>query len=299
MTKFIQAFFYANIFLGISAVALCIETNLLNDISLNAFPFYLLIFFCTCIYYTTIYVRSVRARNYDDRTLWYRKNLTAIKTTLNYTIAVAFMSLLFLLWKNRYTFLLLSPAHFLLIIAFPLIAGWYTFAPVFLRIGAIRQIGWIKPFIVGLTWAGWVTIYPVFIWSVQKGLKPSSSLLSLFLLWLQNFLFFSINAIIFDIKDYKTDSLFQLKTYPVVFGIKNTFRFIVVPATFINLVIFFLFQFQKNFSLPQTLIQSIPYALLILVIISYRKGRKVLYYLAFVDGLVFLKAICGIISILF
>ncbi len=278
---------------------LCIETNLLNNISLNTFPFYLLIFFCTCIYYTMIYVRSVGARNYNDRTLWYRKNLAAIKQTLKYSIAVAFIFLIFLIWKNLDTFPLLSPLQIFLIIAFPLIAAWYTFAPGFLHLGTIRQIGWIKPFIVGLTWAGWVTVYPVIIWNVQTGLTPSFTLLSLLLLLLQNFLFFSVNAIIFDIKDYRIDSQHRLKTYPVIIGIKNTFRYIVIPVTFLNLIVFFLFQWQKSFSLPQTLIQLIPYALLILVIIKYRQGRNVLYYLSAVDGLVFLKAVCGIFSILF
>ncbi|WP_018616513.1 UbiA family prenyltransferase [Segetibacter koreensis] len=299
MNKFIRAFFYGNIFLGICAVALCIETNLLTNISLNIFPFYLLIFFCTCIYYTMIYVRSVGAKNYNDRTLWYRKNLIAIKTTLKYSIVLAFIFLSFLVWKNLHTFLLLSPLQFLLILAFPLIAGWYTFAPRLFRIRKIRQIGWIKPFVVGLTWAGWVTIYPVIIWNVQRSLLPTFTLFSLLLLWLENFLFFSVNAIIFDIKDYRTDSRHHLNTYPVLLGIRNTFRFIVIPVTILNLVVFFLFQWQENFSLVQTFIQLIPYLLLILIIVKYRQGRSVLYYLVAVDGLVFAKALCGITSILF
>ena len=299
LTKIIQVLFYGNIFLGISAVALCVETNLLNNISLNVFPFYLLIFLCTCIYYTRIYVRSVGTKNYDDRTIWYRKNFSTIKSILKYVIVVAFIFLLFLLVKNLHQFLLLPPSQFILIIAFPLIAAWYTFAPAFLRIRNIRQVGWIKPFIVGLTWAGWVTFYPVIIWNLETGLNPSLSFLSLFLLWLQNLLFFSINAIIFDIKDLRTDSFNRLKTYPVIFGIKKTFRFIVIPVTFLNLIVFFLFQSQNNFSLPQVAVQLIPYALLVFVIAKYRRGRNVLYYLAIVDGLVFLKAICGIASIIF
>ncbi len=298
MYNIIRVFFYGNIFLGICAVALCIETNLLNNISLNVFPFYLLIFFCTGIYYTMIYVRSVGAKNYNDRTLWYRKNLAAIKQTLNYSIVVAAIFLLFLLWKNQHTFVLLSPLQFVLIIAFPIIAAWYTFAPRFFRVRKIRQIGWIKPFIVGLTWAGWVTIYPVIIWTVQTSVMPSFTLFSLLLLGLQNFLFFSVNAIIFDIKDYRTDFYHQLKTYPVILGIRDTFRFIVIPVIFLNLAVFFLFQWQKNFSFLQTAIQLIPYALLILIIAKYRQGRSVLYYLVAVDGLVFAKALCGITSIL-
>ncbi|MCW3105946.1 MAG: hypothetical protein JWQ09_452, partial [Segetibacter sp.] len=218
--------------------------------------------------------------------------------TLKVAIALTVAFLLFLVGRNFQTLLLLSPAQLLLITAFPLIAGWYTFAPKIFRMVKIRQLGWIKPFIVGLTWAGWVTIYPVIIWQVQRKHAFDSQILPLILLFLQNFLFFSINAIIFDIKDYRTDSHHQLKTYPVIFGVRNTFRFIVVPLTLLNLVIFFLFQRQQNFSILQTLIQLVPYLLLILIIVKYRQGRSVLYYLAAVDGLVFLKAFCGITSIL-
>ncbi len=296
--KFIRLFFYGNIYLGISAVALCIETNLLNRISLNLLPFYLLIFFCTVIYYTMIYVRSVRTTNYNDRTIWYRKHLSVIKKTLAVTIAFIILFLLFIFFKNLHAFHLLQPLQYVLIITLPVIAGWYTFVPKLFRFTKIRQVGYIKPFIVGFTWAGWVTVYPVIMWQVQTNQPAHLHTLPLLLLGVENFLFFSINAIIFDIKDYRTDSLYHLKTYPVILGIRNTFRFVVLPLVFTDLVIFFLFQSQQDFSILQTCIQLIPFALLLCIIVKYRHGRRVLYYLAAVDGLVFLKAFCGITSIL-
>lgn len=279
-------------------MALCIETNLINHISLNIFPFYLLIFFCTIIYYTMIYVRSVRTKNFNERTLWYSSNLPAIKTTLKVAIVLTISFLIFLLAVNLHRILLLSPVRLLLVGAFPIAAAWYTFTPKALRLVKIRQIGWMKPFIVGLTWAGWVTIYPVIIWQVQRNLSFDAPIFPFVLLFLQNFLFFSINAIIFDIKDYRTDSHHHLKTYPVIFGVRNTIRFIALPLIMVNLMVFFLFQRQQNFSFLQTFIQLIPYLLLVFIIVTYRHGRRVLYYLAAVDGLVFLKAFCGITSIL-
>ncbi|MDQ6815091.1 MAG: hypothetical protein M3040_15250 [Bacteroidota bacterium] len=298
MSRFIRAFFYGNIYLGICAVALCIESNLLNHISLNIFPFYLLIFFCTIIYYTMIYVRSVKAKNFNERTIWYRNNLSSIKRTLTVTIGIsAFLFLLFIV-KNLPAFFKLSPLKVFLIVAFPMIAAWYTFAPKFFNIKKIRQTGWIKPFIVGLTWAGWVTVYPVLLWPVQRRLDYEPHIFTLLLLWLQDFLFFSINAIIFDVKDYYTDFYHNLRTYPVIFGVKNTIRFIVLPLTLINLVTFFIFQSQQHFTFLQSFIQLIPYLLLVIVVLKYKQGRPVLYYLAAVDGLVFLKAFCGITSIL-
>jgi 4-hydroxybenzoate polyprenyltransferase len=298
LSKFVRAFYYGNIFLGFCAVALCIETNLINQLSLNIFPFYLLIFFCTVIYYTRIYVRSVRTRNFNERTLWYSKNLRSIKASLKVAVVVSVVSLILLVTINLHRLLILSPGQILLITAFPVVAGWYTFTPSAFKLITIRQVGWMKPFVVGLTWAGWVTIYPVIIWQVQRNQLLSVPITPLVLLCLQNFLFFSINAIIFDIKDYRTDSYHHLKTYPVVFGVRNTFRFIVLPLTILNLVIFFLFQLHHNFTFLQILIQLIPYILLVFMLVRYRNGRSVLYYLAAVDGLVFLKAFCGITSIL-
>lgn len=299
MNKFIRVFFYGNIFLGICAVALCVETNLLTNISLNVFPFYLLIFFCTCMYYTMIYVRSAGAKNYNERTVWYRNNLVVIRKTLKITLFVVITFVLFLVWKNIHTLLLLPLSQCLLIISLPLIAGWYTFSPIFFNLKNIRQIGWIKPFVVGLTWSGWVTIYPILISKVQSHQAAISIILPYLLLWLQNFLFFTVVAIIFDIKDYRTDFYHHLKTYPVILGIRKTFRLIIIPGIFLNLFVFFLFQRQEKFSSIQTILQLIPHLLLILVLVKHKQQKRLLYYLVAVDGLLFAKALCGIISIIF
>ncbi len=277
---------------------LCIETNLLTNISLNVFPFYLLIFFCTCMYYTMIYVRSVGAKNYNERTVWYRTNFIAIKKTLKIALFAVITFLLFLVSKNLDTFLLLSPSQFILIILLPLIAAWYTFSPTVFRLKNIRQTGWIKPFVVGLTWSGWVTVYPILISKVQTN-QPAISIISPYLLlWLQNFLFITVVAIIFDVKDYRTDFNHQLKTFPVILGIRKTFRLIITPLTVLNLVIFFIFQRQEKFSSWQTILQLIPYFLLILILIKHRQQKGLLYYLVAVDGLLFAKAVCGITSII-
>ena len=298
MNKLIRSFFYSNIFLGFCAVALCIETNLINHLSLNVFPFYLLIFFCPVIYYTRIYIKSVRTKNFNERTVWYSQNLKAIKVFLKVAVVLIAVLFVLLIAVNQSRLSMLSPLQLLLIVAFPLAAAWYTFTPTAFRIIKIRQIGWVKPFIVGLTWAGWVTIYPVIIWEVQRNQPISAPVTSLALLCLQNFLFFSINAIVFDIKDYRTDSYHQLKTYPVVFGVRNTFRYIISPLIILNLIVFFLFQSYHTFTILQILIQLIPYILLVFILLNYKNGRSVLYYLVAVDGLVFLKGFCGITSIL-
>jgi 4-hydroxybenzoate polyprenyltransferase len=246
-----------------------------------------------------IYVRSTNARNFDERTLWYRHNLAGIRLIITFTLWLVAAFLIYLLWKNRLALISYTLLHWALILVFPAIAALYTFKIPGLYFKKIRQIGWLKPFIVGLTWSGWVTVYPVLVWQAQRGYINKSSARLSWLFWLQNFLFISILAIIFDIKDYRNDVRFQLKTYPATLGVRNTFWYVVYPVTIVNIIIFLLFQFQHDFSVWQTVVQSIPYLLLVWVLLTYRKTRSVLYYLVAIDGLMFLKAICGIISITF
>jgi 4-hydroxybenzoate polyprenyltransferase len=246
-----------------------------------------------------IYVRTRGAKIYNERTVWYRQNISAIKKILNAAIILVLAFIVIIVVKNITTLFSLSVSQVLLIIAFPLIAASYTFSSKILPFRKIRQVGWIKPFIVGLTWSGWVTVYPIVLWQVQRGQAGNPAIFPSFLFWLQNFLFFSIIAIIFDLKDYRTDFRYNLKTYPVILGIRKTFYLIIIPATFLNIIVFFLFADQQNFSAIQKVIQFIPYVLLLCVLIFYRQHRSLLYYLVVVDGLVFVKAVCGISSLVF
>ena len=269
------------------------------QVPLNVFPFYLLIFLFTAIYYTKIYVRSRGAKNFNERNIWYRANIDSIQKTINVAVVLAFVLMVLIVLKNLDTLFSVSTAQVLLIIAFPTIAAWYTSSPKFLPFKKIRQFGWIKPFIIGLTWAGWVTVYPIIMLQIQRAHSIMYGTLPPVLLLLQNFLFFSINAIIFDVKDFRTDFKHNLKTYPVILGVRKTFRYIIVPAIIVNIVIVVMFQIQQHYSAVQTAIQFIPYILLICVVAFYKPHRKLLYYLVVVDGLVFVKAVCGISSILF
>ena len=296
--RFVSYFFFSNIFLGISAIALCIETNLLTNLSLNYFPFYIITFLGTSIYYTIIYVRNVQAKYHNERTLWYRRNLKYILKTLKFIVATAIFFVIVLLIRNRHSLLSLTAEQWLLLILFPLLAVWYTISPGIFPLKNIREIGIIKPFIIGLTWSGFVTFYPVFIWQIQKGLPGTPTLFPSIFLWLQNFLFISILAIIFDIKDYRNDLLHYLKTFPVILGIKKTLFCIALPLLVLNIFAFAAFQLQHHSSMMQTILQAIPYVFLTLIIFKHNKPKKLLYYLAGIDGLLLLKAICGITSII-
>ena len=299
LNKIISYFFFSNIYLGIIAVGLCIETNLQSGLSLNFFPFYIVTFLGTCLYYSMIYVRSVKAKNFNERNLWYQRNLAHTVSFLKFIgVALVIFSIVILL-RNRYSLPSLSLLQWMLLAIFPLLGCWYTFTPRIFNLGKIRQVGLLKPFVIGLTWSGFVTFYPIFIWQIQKGVPGGGPMFPPFYLWLQNFLFISILAIIFDIKDYRIDLISHLNTYPVVVGIRNTMRLVALPCWLINVLIFACYVTQQHFSISQVLVQAIPYSVLLVVILMHRQPKSLLYYLAGIDGLMLLKAVCGIFSILF
>ena len=192
LNRFVSYFFFSNIYLGIIAVLLCIETNIVSGISLNYFPFYIVVFLGTCLYYTMIYVRSVKAVFPNERTIWYRRNLPYIRKTLRFILGAIFIVGIIILIRNRHRIFLLSASQCLLLVLFPLLTAWYTFSPRIFRLKKIRELGMIKPFVVGLTWSGFVTVYPVIVWQVQKGMPGQAPMFPPFLLWLDHFLFITI-----------------------------------------------------------------------------------------------------------
>jgi 4-hydroxybenzoate polyprenyltransferase len=156
-----------------------------------------------------------------------------------------------------------------------------------------------KTFCCWVTWAGLVTIYPVVFGQIQ-GQPNDRPLLNVYpLLLIQNFLFITVVALLFDIKDYKNDLYYQLKTPAVILGIRKTIRFIIFPAIAISLIASIMLQRSANFSASQSAVQLIPYLFLVAVSVNSGSKKSLMFYLFAVDGLVFAKALCGITSLLF
>lgn len=296
MKKFINALFYGNLFYGLCTVALSIESNLLHDISLNSYRLYLLIFLSTVLYYSRIYYKSSRYV-VDERTSWYRQNRTYIKKVLIAIAVLLVADAIYIALLNRQVLTHIPMYYWSLLAVVPVIGAMYTFQ--FLPAKRLRRIGWLKPFIIGFVWAGAVTIFPVMFWEIRNPGMAGPTLLTKTFIWLQNFLFISTLAIIFDIKDFQVDRKHQLQTYPAKFGVQTTIRFVIIPFTLLSYLSLIAFHFYSNQSSAQFLIQSIPYIILLTLTASFRHEKNLLFYLAVIDGLMLLKAICGIISITF
>jgi len=103
----------------------------------------------------------------------------------------------------------------------------------------------------------------------------------------------------FDIKDYAADHNKQLKTFVVRVGLRKTIFFIIIPLCMIGFGTFLIYTTSQGFSLMRIFINAIPFVLLLIVAYSLHERRSIMYYLAIIDGLMLVKAICGTIAMLY
>jgi len=298
--KLTDTFFYSNIFAGICAVALCIETSVQHRLKLNGIHFYTLIFFGTAYYYTFLYLKGVPVNDLNERVTWYKIKQSVLKKTQNIILIFLCADALFFVWKYSHSFASLNSQQYGLILLFPIVALTYTYNVLpFPHIKKLRRIGWLKPFIIGFVWSGFVTVYPIIFYQIQVGSQASVFSFPSGLLWLKNLMFIATLCIIFDIKDYEEDKSHKLKTFAVQFGVQNTIRFIIIPLVLIGILSFLRFSVPRGISAAGIVINTIPYILLIVSAYSLvNKKRSIIHYLSTIDGLMIVKAACGIAGVL-
>lgn len=162
----------------------------------------------------------------------------------------------------------------------------------------LRNVGWLKPFIIGFTWAGLVTVYPVMYCNLINAQHYTLTLVGCFL-FVKNFMFVTVLSIMFDIKDYAMDYNLKLKTFVVTVGLRKTILCIIIPLLVLGLTSFVLYAFSRHFQSIKIVINVIPFVLTILVAFSLFHRKTIFYYLIIIDGLMLLKAMCGIIAMKF
>lgn len=294
LDHFTHGFFFGNYFYGICAVMLSIEANIQLGLPLNHPLFYISLGLATILFYTHAYRLEHRLPTLHPRINWYKRNFRRI--TMQQFVGVGLLCL-----TAGYYLYQLSPASWQsaslglwgIMAIFPLGALLYDIRYLPGRHPGIRWNGWIKPFVIGFIWAGAVTLYPPILQGFEQGKPFSPSLLNL-LLFVKNGMYIGMLCILFDIKDYATDYNQQLKTFVVRWGLRKTLFRIIIPLTCLGLGIFLLYGIGNHFPLTRLLMNSIPFILLIFVTHRMHQRKSILYYLAVIDGLMLVKACCGI-----
>ncbi len=288
--------FFGNYFYGACSVALSMETLYHYKLSINISLYYVFVFFATVLFYTEAY-RSVRLSGQSNlRSHWYKSHELKITCTQIVYLIICILMLIFFFNHCPYPIKNLKLAEWIILIIFPLTSVLYYGIDI-KGLGSIRlrNIGLLKPFIIGFVWAGIVGIYPLYFQLIFYAVDFQFSDLGL-MLFLKNMVFISILCVLFDIKDYATDSNHLIKTLVVKAGLRKTIFMFVIPLCLITLGIFTTYGLVHNFSLLRIFIQAIPFLLLLFMSYTLHKPKSILYYLILIDGLMLVKAICGIIA---
>lgn len=291
----IKAFFFGNYFYGLCAVALSIEAALQQQYPLNALYYYILVFALTVWFYTLAYVnvKSFRTSK-NPRTNWYIQNRTFVRYSQQLCLFVSIAISLYILYAHWHELWHISLNQLLPLLLTPLAASFY-YGLSFLPDYNLRKIGWLKPFVIGFTWAGLITIAPVIFYELthksQHGISPIG--------WwflLKNFMFVSVLCIMFDIKDYASDSNRNIKTFVVKKGLRFTIFSIILPLSIAGLISLLVFSTFNHFPLSRMLLNILPFIAMIGVSYALKERRNIFFYLIVIDGLMFFKAACGIIG---
>jgi 4-hydroxybenzoate polyprenyltransferase len=297
--KLIRSFFFGNCFVGLLGIALSVETSFQLRLPFNSIAYYALLFCGTVMYYSYAYSKPLQSFANNPRSLWYVEHNTFIKYSQWFLLIICII-LSGLLFIENYSNLFQLPLKYWLIIIAMLLSAilYYGLLPrSFFKLN-LRNTGWLKAFVIGFVWSCCVSLLPIIVLQLERGYYYVGIVLALGL-FIKNWMFCTVNAIMFDMKDYEDDSNHQLKTFVVRFGLYRTIFFILMPLVLIGIFFLFGFAHYRHFGFWPILFNLIPFLLLLIVAYSMQRQKKILYYLVVIDGIIFIKAICGIIAMQF
>ncbi len=262
---------------------------------LNSIAWYIFLFAASVLYYIQAYTGEASVNNPNKRTQWYIHNRKWVKINQAAFLIIIILATAYILFYNGKNIFQIKAWQWLVISAFPLVALLYYGFP--FKHYNLRQTGWLKPFVIGFVWAGCITVYPLIFYQVQTGHPYIITTVGV-LLFIKNLMYISVLGILFDIKDYASDSNKHLKTFVVRVGLRKTLFYIIMPLTILGFLSYIPFAMLNHFPPIRIYLNSIPFILLLMVGYSMHERRSIMYYLIVIDGLMLVKAICGILAML-
>ena len=183
--------------------------------------------------------------------------------------------------------------YFILAITFVLSTSYYNW-----RFGlSLRKYTWFKPTLIAWTWAVTTVYFPLLILQlVNHSLVVLD--FNFYFLFIQTFMYFIVNAIMFDMKDYEDDYNLNLKTFVVKYGYFKTLNQIIFPLIALGFLGYIIYGFLFQLSFISVLLLEIPVLLLALFAYMLNHKKSILFYLIAIDGMIVLKAFFGILSAL-
>ncbi|MGY0036973.1 hypothetical protein [Pedobacter sp. NJ-S-72] len=299
-SKIIKFIFFGNYFIGLLAVALTIESTLQLKVPFNSLSYYILLFLAPIVYYTYAYMGAKSSqKTQNPRTAWYAEHRSFVRLS-QLILSLVCGALIFYMVVSNFDAILHLPLEYWVVVG--VVVGmavlYYGLVPVFFFNLNLRNTGWFKPFIIGFVWAATANLLPLILLKIQSNTDVAKTTFWYFL-FVKNWMFCTVNAIMFDVKDYAIDSNSQLKTFVVRIGLKKTIFYVLIPLLITGILSLLIFAYIEHFPTPRVLINLIPFVLTAIVAYSMNNRKKIFYYLIVIDGLIMVKAVCGIIAMQF
>ncbi len=290
--RIIEFLFFSNYFLGLLALMLSLETAFQLNVPFASPAYYVLIVTAVIVYYTIAYTIPATAPvSRNPRTEWYRQHARFVRVSQMVLSLIGLGSGVTLLVQYGRNLTSLPLVDYVFVASVP-VAGLLYYGIGSSRLN-LRNTGWLKAFVIGFVWAGCVSLMPVFEVQLEHGhVLPNAQLQIWF--FIKNWMFCTVNAIMFDLKDYADDANHQLKTFVVRFGLRRTINYVLIPLLLVGISSFFVFASSQHMSNVRMIFNALPYLALLIVAYGLHHRRKILYYLVVIDGLLLVKACCGI-----
>jgi 1,4-dihydroxy-2-naphthoate octaprenyltransferase len=290
------SFFFGNYFYAVCIAALCIASFAQLGHQHIPILFVALAAAATVYYYNHSYLLESIDDAPNQRTIWVREHAGRIKK-------IQWLLLAFLLVGGSYELYTLYPGIYLMgidDILYCCLIGLGSFLYYFdtkkYPFLNLRSYGLLKPVVIGCIWSGLGVYAPFLVLKLTD--QHYTGMSHLPILFVSNALYISVIAVLFDIKDFESDANKQMKTLVVRMGLTKTINWFVVPLGALILLATLRYSYLHQFTGCQILLNTIPLILLISVSYQMHQRKSILYYLAIIDGLIVVKAACGLIATL-
>lgn len=255
---------------------MCIETNLLMHLPLNKPGFYFFVFGGVMVQYNLHYLVKKTSHSNSSHFEWSKKNRFT-----HLLLAGAGMALLII---GVFSFEL---HHFIFLLVLGAITLLYSLPLLpFASKRRLKDFGILKISTLVVLWTVITVWFPID--QVTTAEKPFA------LIFIRRFIFLFALCLVFDIRDFDIDTRENIRTIPVIIGIKNTYI-----LHYILLAAFVLLSILEYLQLPDTgrLNAMLLSAAATVVVVKYiKRNNSDIAYLACLDGMMLLQALLIIIG---
>lgn len=261
---------FSAVFIGLCAVALCWETNILLGLKPAHWSLYSFVFGATLLQYNLHYFFKKQHAFPSERQDWSIRNRTTQKILIGFGLVLIGISMFWL-----------EPRHFVVLVVLAVLASLYSFPLLPMVRKPLKEYGLLKIVLLSLEW----TLVTVWFPADQQGVDMTSY----WLVFFRRFLFMFVLCLLFDLRDMKLDAANGIRTLPVRLGTKATYQ--LADGLLVLFLVISLWQLFRTGNYPFFHAMLLSAALTRFVIQQTKKMNNDYIYLAGIDGMMLVQAI--------